>query len=183
MARKFKVYASKGSIQASYVTYDEIDKYTKGLIDKTKDASIKDEYKKGTFSIIPINDGRFYDIESRGCPDDIRKLIIKEMGRIYPDCKYYGQILEKKPTRSDMDKVTSSEQIMAADDKPNPREDEMNELLDNVSDDFDYVIAGIERLGREGLYDDAINLLNTLSDTLNSAIGIIGNDFESGEEV
>lgn len=180
--RKFKVYASKGAIQASYVTYEEIDKYTKGLVNKTRDASIKDEYNKGTFSIIPINNGRFYDIESKGCPDDVRKLIVKEMGRIYPNCRYYGDILEKGPTRSDMGKVTSGTDITAVSDDEDPKVAVAEELQDKVADDFDYVMSGIDRLIREGLVDDATSLLNTLSDTLDSAVGIIGNDFDNGAE-
>lgn len=74
--------------------------------------------------------------------------------------------------------------ITAADDEEfeDPRINEADELQTRVEDDFDYVITGIERLGREGLLDEAISLLNTLADTLDSAIGIIGNDFESGSE-
>lgn len=73
----------------------------------------------------------------------------------------------------------------AGDDKApeDPRIDEANELQARVEDDFDYVMTGIERLGREGMLDEAISLLNTLADTLDSAIGIIGNDFEDKGEV
>lgn len=63
-----------------------------------------------------------------------------------------------------------------------PRLDALEELQDNVADDFDYVMAGIERLGREGMLDEAINLLNTLSDTLDSAVSIIGDDFDNGSK-
>lgn len=88
---------------------------------------------------------------------------------------------------SDVDscsKVAASS-VMAAgqDDEPvDPRLDEVDELHDRVEDDFGYVMVGIERLGREGMLDEAIDLLNTLADTLDSAIGIIGGDFESGSE-
>ena len=60
---------------------------------------------------------------------------------------------------------------------------EAEDLQDRVEDDFDYVMAGIERLIREGMLDNAISLMNTLADTLDSAVNIIGNDFESGSEV
>jgi hypothetical protein len=33
------------------------------------------------------------------------------------------------------------------------------------------------------MLDEAIKLLNTLSDTLNSAIGIIGGDFEASKSI
>lgn len=79
--------------------------------------------------------------------------------------------------------VRRSRRIMGAtedEEFEDPRIDEADELQARVEDDFDYVITGIERLGREGMLDEAISLLNTLADTLDSAIGIIGNDFESG---
>ncbi len=79
--------------------------------------------------------------------------------------------------------VDASKKVQAASDDEviDPRMDQAEELQDKVADDFDYVMSGIERLVREGLTDDAINLLNTLSDTLNSAVSIIGNDFDKGE--
>lgn len=79
--------------------------------------------------------------------------------------------------------VDASKKVQAArdDEVIDPRMDQAEELQDKVADDFDYVMSGIERLVREGLTDDAINLLNTLSDTLNSAVSIIGNDFDKGE--
>jgi len=64
-----------------------------------------------------------------------------------------------------------------------PRIEEAEVLHDRVEDDFDYVMQGIERLGREGLLEDAINLLHTLADTLDSAINIIGNDFDKKEDI
>ena len=64
-----------------------------------------------------------------------------------------------------------------------PRLQQAADLQDRVEDDFDYVITGIERLGREGMLDDAINLLNTLAETLDSAVSIIGNDFEDNRSI
>ena len=71
--------------------------------------------------------------------------------------------------------------IKAADDKVNPAQERADELQSNVEDDFSYVIAGIERLVREGQLDAAIDILEKISSTLNSAIGVIGEDFGSGE--
>jgi len=77
-------------------------------------------------------------------------------------------------------KATShTRSIRAADDIEDPRMDQIEELQERVEDDFGYVMSGIERLGREGMLDEAINLLHTLADTLDSAINIIGNDFKS----
>ena len=72
--------------------------------------------------------------------------------------------------------------IGAGDTKENPRLDAIDELQAKVEEDFDYVISGIERLVRENMLDDASGLLTTLSETLNSAVSIIGNDFDKGGE-
>lgn len=72
--------------------------------------------------------------------------------------------------------------IGAGDTKENPRLDAIDELQAKVEEDFDYVISGIERLVRENMLDDASSLLTTLSETLNSAVSIIGNDFDKGGE-
>ena len=71
------------------------------------------------------------------------------------------------------------------DEIEDPRIEAASDLQDRVEDDFEYVITGIERLGREGMLDEAIELLNTLAETLNSAVSIIGDDFDKGtrEEV
>lgn len=77
-----------------------------------------------------------------------------------------------------------SRAIHAAKDEPvDPRLEQADLLHDRVEDDFDYVMTGIERLGREGMIDEAIELLNTLADTLDSAIGVIGGDFEDNKAI
>lgn len=75
--------------------------------------------------------------------------------------------------------------IQAAKDEEivDPRIDQADELSARVEDDFDYVMTGIERLGREGMLDEALDLLNTLADTLDSAVAIIGDDFEQGTDI
>ncbi len=74
-------------------------------------------------------------------------------------------------------KITASRD----DEMEDPRIEEADNLQSNVEDDFSYVMAGIERLGREGMLDEAISILNSLADTLNSAINIIGNDFDNNK--
>ena len=66
----------------------------------------------------------------------------------------------------------------AGEDKPMTMEDRTDERLDAVSEDFDYVISGIERLERQGKFDEAMDILNKISDTLSGAIGVIGDTFE-----
>ena len=68
-------------------------------------------------------------------------------------------------------------------EKEDPRLVQLDELDARVGDDFDYVMTGIERLGREGMLDEALSLLNTLADTLDSAISIIGDDFDNGTDI
>ena len=65
----------------------------------------------------------------------------------------------------------------ASEDKPMTMEDRTDERLDAVSEDFDYVISGIERLERQGKFDEAMDILDKISDTLNGAIGVIGDTF------
>lgn len=79
--------------------------------------------------------------------------------------------------------VDASKKVQAAEEVENPKMEQLDELHDRVEDDFGYVIAGIERLGREGMLDEALSLLNTLADTLNSAISIIGDDFDNGSDI
>ena len=78
-----------------------------------------------------------------------------------------------------------STQIRGAKDKEveDPRLEQAAMLQERVEDDFDYVLTGIERLGREGMLDEALDLLNTLASTLDSAVGIIGSDFEDTKSI
>ena len=87
----------------------------------------------------------------------------------------------RKFTVQPRSKISANQNIHAASEE-NPKLEAVEDLQDKVADDFDYVMSGIERLVREGMIDDATSLLNTLSDTLNSAVGIIGNDFDKGVE-
>ena len=80
-----------------------------------------------------------------------------------------------------MKKFVSTRITAAEDDKANPALDKADELQARIEDDFDYVIAGVERLGREGQLNAAIDIMEKIATTLDSAIGIIGEDFGSGE--
>lgn len=78
--------------------------------------------------------------------------------------------------------VSASRRIEAADDKVNPAQERADELQDRIEDDFDYVVAGIERLEREGQFDAAIDIMEKIAGTLDAAIGVIGEDFVTEEE-
>lgn len=78
-----------------------------------------------------------------------------------------------------------SRQVRAAknEEAVDPRLEQAEILQDRIEDDFDYVMSGIERLGREGMLDEALQLLNTIAETLDSAVSIIGADFETNRSI
>lgn len=80
------------------------------------------------------------------------------------------------------DRINSATDIYAADDKINPAQERADELQTRIEDDFDYAVAGIERLEREGQFDAAIDIMEKIADTLDAAIGVIGDDFVSEED-
>lgn len=69
------------------------------------------------------------------------------------------------------------------DEAVDPRMEQADMLTERIEDDFDYVMSGIERLGREGMLDEALQLLNTIAETLDSAVSIIGADFETNKSI
>lgn len=50
---------------------------------------------------------------------------------------------------------------------------------DNLENDFDYVLSGIDKLCREGMYKEAIEIIDAVSHTLDQAVTAIGNNFTS----
>lgn len=46
----------------------------------------------------------------------------------------------------------------------------LEDLLDKIDEDFDFVIAGIEKLDRDGSGTDAISIASNLSESLQSAV-------------
>ena len=66
-------------------------------------------------------------------------------------------------------------------------EDTAEELEDAVEEDFGYIVAGIDKLCREGMYNDAIDIMNKLSGVMGEIIGDIGNllsdEFGSTDEM
>lgn len=181
MKRKFTVNASE-QISATR-TVDRWDIYT----EQYEPVQIPDDWKIAMYS-----DNMDEQINCVNCGKPMTygegytsRRYHNKAGMGYMECEkcYYDQLnadmyLQQAKANSG---IEASTDIMGAagDDKEDPRMVEVDELHDRVEDDFDYVMTGIERLGREGMLDEAISLLNTLADTLDSAIGIIGNNFES----
>lgn len=58
--------------------------------------------------------------------------------------------------------------IIAAEDKPGKTT--LEDLLDRIDEDFDFVISGIEKLDRDGSGTDAISIASSLSESLQSAV-------------
>ena len=73
--------------------------------------------------------------------------------------------------------ILGNKYIEAADKEENPQQALADELHDTIEDDFDYVLAGIERLGRENKLSEAIAIMGSLSDALNIAISDISDNF------
>ncbi len=74
--------------------------------------------------------------------------------------------------------VEACDSVMAADEGKMSMEDVVDEKLDNLNDNFDYAVAGLEKLCRDGKCEDAISIINTLTDSLDSAIAQIGGAIE-----
>lgn len=77
--------------------------------------------------------------------------------------------------------INSSEtlEIKAAEDSANKLSDIVDEKSKGLEDDFDYVLAGIDKLCREDKCNEAIMMIDKVSEALNSAVNEIG-DMVSG---
>lgn len=63
-----------------------------------------------------------------------------------------------------------------------PQEDRLKEVLDDLSADFDYVVEGLQTLGREDnqSIDDAIAIAHDLEIGVNEAMKAIANCIRGG---
>ncbi len=78
--------------------------------------------------------------------------------------------------------ILGNKYIEAADKDTNPQLDLADELQANLDDDFEYILAGIEKLKRENKLSEAITIMESLSDALNVAISDIGDNIDSTPE-
>lgn len=76
----------------------------------------------------------------------------------------------------------STKKIFAADEGKPAIEEAVDEAMDNLSEDFDYAIAGLEKLYRDGDYQQALAIIDVISNAVNDAIAQIG-DSVSDESV
>ena len=61
------------------------------------------------------------------------------------------------------------------------KEDLLNESLDQLKDDFDFAMEGIEKIAADGDIDRALELVNTTSAMINGAIEDIAEDIARAE--
>ena len=64
--------------------------------------------------------------------------------------------------------------IQAADEGKPAIEEAVEEAMDNLSEDFDYAVSGLEKLYREGEYQQALAIIDSVSTAINDAIAQIG---------
>lgn len=67
------------------------------------------------------------------------------------------------------------------DQKKMTLEEIVDEKMDNLEDDFDYAISGLDRLCREGDCQRALEIMEQIAATLDTAIADIGESFEPVE--
>lgn len=66
--------------------------------------------------------------------------------------------------------------IQAADEGKPAIEEAVEEAMDNLSEDFDYAVAGLEKLYRDGDYQQALAIIDSVSSAVNDAIAQIGDN-------
>lgn len=75
-------------------------------------------------------------------------------------------------------KVSSCDKVMAAeDDKAQAIQEVVDQKCDELEDDFEYVLAGINKLCREDMQEKAIEVIKNISDKLSEVISDIGDSF------
>lgn len=70
----------------------------------------------------------------------------------------------------------SFKKITAADEGKPAIEEAVEEAMDNLSEDFDYAVAGLEKLHRDGDYQQALAIIDSISNAVNDAIAQIGDN-------
>lgn len=70
----------------------------------------------------------------------------------------------------------SFKKVTAADEGKPAIEEAVKEAMDTLADDFDYASAGLEKLYRDGDYQQALAIIDSLSAAINTAIAQIGDN-------
>lgn len=73
--------------------------------------------------------------------------------------------------------VKSSKIVAADEEKSLTLEEVVSEKSDALEDNFDYVLSGIDKLCREDMCQQAIDILDTLSVAIDEAISQISDNF------
>ena len=72
--------------------------------------------------------------------------------------------------------ISSEQPVKAADDKKADIMDVVEGNLDQLEDDFDYAIAGIDKLCRDGDCQKALEFIDLISSAVNDVIAQIGDN-------
>lgn len=70
----------------------------------------------------------------------------------------------------------SFKKITAADEGRPAIQEAVEEAMDNLSEDFEYALAGLEKLYRDGDYQQALAIIDSISSAVNDAIAQIGDN-------
>lgn len=80
------------------------------------------------------------------------------------------------------DPSINASKILAADDeqKKMSLEDVLSEKCDNLEDDFDFFLAGIDKMCREDRCQEAIAIIDSLAASISEGISEISDEFADG---
>lgn len=99
---------------------------TQEVWDGTLSRALANAFDRDLLSI--FRDGRIFWIESRGCPDSVYKLAIKETKRIFPELEYLYDLPTSRNDNYVMRESTSKS--LEEDGRLNPRRDNIRKVCD-----------------------------------------------------
>lgn len=85
-----------------------------------------------------------------------------------------SEVLSSMKFRFSPEDVEACDSVMAADEGKKSMEEVVEDKLDNLADNFDYAVAGLEKLCRDGNCEAAMNIINSIADSLDASIAQIG---------
>ena len=65
--------------------------------------------------------------------------------------------------------------------EPSPKEEVLKDDIDQLKDDFDYAMSGIEKIAADGDVDKASEIVRSLSEMINASVEEIAENIASEE--
>ncbi len=65
--------------------------------------------------------------------------------------------------------------------EPSPKEEVLKDDIDQLKDDFDYAMSGIEKIAADGDVDTASEIVRSLSEMINASVEEIAENIASEE--